>query len=70
MDFLGIGAGELLLILVLGILIMDPGKLIEMTKSLGKFKRKVNTTCTDLVSGVKNELDSVQKIPAGDTDKK
>ena len=46
MDFLGMGWGEILLILVIALLLWGPGKVIEISRSLGKtvsaFKKALN----------------------------
>jgi TatA/E family protein of Tat protein translocase len=46
MDFLGMGWGEILLILVVALLLWGPGKVIEISRSLGKtvsaFKKALN----------------------------
>jgi sec-independent protein translocase protein TatA len=62
MDFFGIGGGELLLILVLALLIMEPGKLVGFAKNLGGLSRKAKKTSAELISGFKKEL-GVDKNP-------
>jgi TatA/E family protein of Tat protein translocase len=61
MDFMGIGLGELLLILVIAFLAFGPGKMIEISRSLGKTVRAFKKAAGDLTSQVSKELDEQKK---------
>ena len=64
MDFLGIGWEEILLVLVVALLIFGPGKIVEISRSLGKtvhaFKKAANEFSTQLTM----ELDKPKKEPS------
>ncbi len=57
MGFFGIGAGELILILILALIIWGPGKLPEIARTLGRTVRALKKTTFDLTSQVTKELD-------------
>ena len=57
MDFFGIGTGELILILVLGLILLGPKKLQEVARMLGKANRVVRKLGSDLSVAIKQELD-------------
>ncbi len=56
MDFFGIGAGELLLILVLALIIWGPGRLPEIARTLGKTMRTLRKATYDLTSAFTREI--------------
>ena len=56
MDFLGIGIGELLLILVVILIIWGPGKLPEIARTLGKTVRALKKVTFDLTAEVTREV--------------
>lgn len=61
MDFMGIGFGELLLIVVIAFLAFGPGKMIEMGRSISKTVRGFKKAAADLTSQVGKELDEQKK---------
>jgi sec-independent protein translocase protein TatA len=61
MDFMGIGFGELLLILVIAFLAFGPGRMIEISRSLGKTVRAFKKAAGDLTSQVSKELEAQKK---------
>lgn len=61
MDFMGIGFGELLLILVIAFLAFGPGKMIEISRSIGKTVRSFKKAAGDLTSQVSKELEEQKK---------
>lgn len=61
MDLFGIGAGELLLILVLALIIWGPGKLPEIARTLGKMVRTLRKATFDLTSEMTKEIDEGKK---------
>jgi sec-independent protein translocase protein TatA len=61
MDFIGIGFGELLLILIIVFLVFGPGKMIEISRSLGKTVRAFKKAAGDLTSQVSKELEEQKK---------
>ena len=64
MGFLGIGTWEILLILILALIILGPGKLTEVARTLGKTVRAIRKASTDLTTAVTRELDVTQNDPS------
>lgn len=62
MDFFGIGAGELILILVLALIIWGPGKLPEIARTLGKTVRTLRKATFDLTNEITKEIDAEKKV--------
>ncbi len=63
MDFFGIGPWEILLILVLALIIMGPGKIPEIARTLGRTIRAIKKASADLTTAVTRELDSAKGEP-------
>lgn len=61
MEFFGVGAGELLLILVLALIIWGPGKLPEITRTLGRATRVLKKATHDFTTEVTKEIDREEK---------
>ena len=61
MDFLGIGWGEILVILLVVLLIWGPGRLIEISRTLGKTVNTLKKAAGDLNAQVEKELDDQKK---------
>lgn len=61
MEFLGMGMGEILLILVVGLIILGPGKIPELARTLGKLVRALRKTTFDFTTAVTQELDKAEK---------
>ncbi len=57
MDFFGIGAGEILLILVIALIIWGPKRLPEIARTLGRITRTLKKASYNLTSQVTRELD-------------
>lgn len=57
MDFFDIGAGELLLILVIALIVMGPGKIIKFSQELGKMVHSFRKASSELNSQITRELD-------------
>lgn len=68
MDFMGIGAGEIILILVVVLVIFGPGKLISIARSLGKLAYTIRKTASEMSSQVSKELEN-DKPPFSETKK-
>lgn len=56
MNFLGIGPGELLLILILALIIFGPRRLPEIGRALGKSIREFRQTSEELTEQFREEL--------------
>jgi sec-independent protein translocase protein TatA len=63
-DFLGIGFGEVLLILVVALIIWGPGRIVEIGLKMGKLARNLRRATFDLTSQVTRELDIEDKKEA------
>jgi len=61
MDFFGIGTGEVLLILVIALIVMGPGRVVEVGRTLGKVTRYLKKATFDLTSEVTRELESKEE---------
>jgi Tat protein translocase TatB subunit len=61
MDFFGIGPGELLLIIIVALIFVGPGKIAEIGKVLGKTVRAIRKASTDFTSAVSREIDAEEK---------
>ena len=63
MGFLGIGPWEILLIIILALIVLGPGKMTDFARTLGKTVRAVRKYSTDLTTAVTRELDKAQEEP-------
>ena len=61
MDFLGIGGGELLLILIIVLILWGPDRLVEISRSLGKTVHAFRKASSDLTNQVARELEDQEK---------
>ncbi len=61
MDFLGIGWGEILLVLVVALLIWGPGKIIEISRSMGKAMRAFKKEAHEFAIRASQELEEQKK---------
>ncbi|HEX7475755.1 MAG TPA: twin-arginine translocase TatA/TatE family subunit [Dehalococcoidales bacterium] len=61
MDFLGIGFGEILLILVIILLVFGPGKMIEISRSIGKTVSAFKKAASEMTNQVSKELEEQKK---------
>jgi sec-independent protein translocase protein TatA len=64
MGFLGIGTGEIVLILVLAIIILGPGKISEVAKTLGRTLRAIKKASADLSTAVTREMETPSDNPS------
>jgi len=63
MGFLGIGPWEILLIIILALIVLGPGKLNDFARTLGKTVRAIRKYSTDLTTAVTKELDVTREEP-------
>ena len=61
MDFLGIGSGELLLIVVIALILWGPGRVVEMSRAAGKLIHNIRKEAGELTSQITRELDDQKK---------
>lgn len=62
MDIFGIGANELIVILLLAGIILGPERLARTARELGKFIRNVKNYFSALTDELKTELDVLDEI--------
>ncbi len=55
MDLFGVGIPELLIILVVALLVLGPGKTVDMARSAGRMLGEVRRAFTDLSAAVEDE---------------
>jgi len=70
MEFFGMGTLEILVILLVALIVVGPGKLVEVGKTLGKIARTLRRASFDLTSEVSKELDLENKNSKPTQDKK
>jgi len=63
MDFFGIGGWEALLIIVIAVIVLGPGKVVEFGRTLGKISRSLKNATTNLTAQVTKELQDQEKKP-------
>ncbi len=66
MDFFGIGPGELLLILVVALIVLGPGRLPEVARNLGKMVREFRKATSEVTREFTLEVEkeeSKSKLP-------
>ncbi|MFO8102040.1 MAG: twin-arginine translocase TatA/TatE family subunit [Dehalococcoidia bacterium] len=61
MDFFGIGPAEVLLILIVGLIALGPGKLPHIARNLGKGMTAFKKATMDLTTQVSEEFREMQK---------
>lgn len=61
MDFLGIGWGELILIIIIALIFLGPGKIVEFSKTLGRAVRAIKKVSSDFSSTVTKEMEAEEK---------
>ena len=61
MDFLSIGMGEVLLILLVALIIWGPGRIVEIGRTLGKTVRTLRKASLDLTTQITKELELEEK---------
>lgn len=61
MDFLGMGGWEILLVLIVAVIIWGPGRLVEISRSLGKMVRVIRKATNELTLQITKELEEQEK---------
>ncbi|OGO31934.1 MAG: twin arginine-targeting protein translocase TatB [Chloroflexi bacterium RBG_16_56_11] len=70
MDFFGIGGWEILLILIVVLIVVGPGKLPEIARTIGKTMRAIRKASSDITTTVTRELEATQNEPPSHIPKK
>ena len=63
MEFFGMGAMEILLILIVGFIVFGPGKLPQLARDLGKGLRTFKKAASDLTAEVTREFQELEEDP-------
>jgi len=58
MNFMGMGPAELVLILIIAVIVLGPGKLPEVARALGKTMREFRSISSGFQNELRKELDS------------
>ena len=58
MNFMGMGPGELVLILVIALIVLGPGKLPEIAQTVGKTVRQIRAISDGFQAELRKEIDS------------
>ncbi|HEY33700.1 MAG TPA: twin-arginine translocase TatA/TatE family subunit [Dehalococcoidia bacterium] len=61
MDFVGIGAQEILMILLVAILVIGPNRIVEVGRTIGKVSRAIKKASIDFTSAVSKEMEQEEK---------
>ena len=61
MDFLGMGMGEILLVILVALIIWGPGKLPEIARTVSKAVHTLRQTTSDITSQITKELDETEE---------
>ena len=61
MDLFGMGIGEILLVLLVALIIWGPGKLPQISRTLGKWVSTFRKASLDLTTQVKRELEEEER---------
>lgn len=70
MDFFGIGGWELLLILVIAVIVMGPGKIVGVARTLGKITHALKKASSELTSQITKELEDKERKPPPESKEK
>ena len=63
MEFLGMGMGEVLVILLVAIVVMGPRRITEVGRTMGKIVGSLRRATFDLTAQVRKELEEQDKEP-------
>ncbi len=61
MDFFGLGTGEILMIIIVALMLFGPGKIVEISRTLGKVVRNLRKITADITTAVTKEIDLAEK---------
>ena len=71
MELFGMGGMEILLILVVVLIVLGPGRIVEIGRTLGRITRTLRKASFDLTSAVTKEIEGQEKEePPEATEKK
>jgi sec-independent protein translocase protein TatA len=61
MDFLGIGGGEILVILLVVLLLWGPNRIVEISRTLGKTVHSFRKAASDISTQISREVEEQKK---------
>jgi sec-independent protein translocase protein TatA len=61
MEFFGIGPWEVLLILIVALIVVGPGKIPGIARTMGRTVRAIRRASSELTTAVTRELDAAEK---------
>jgi Sec-independent protein translocase protein TatA len=61
MDFMSIGAQEILMILLVAILVVGPTRIVEVGRTIGRITRAIKKASIDFSSAVSKEMELEEK---------
>jgi sec-independent protein translocase protein TatA len=61
MDFLGIGGWEIFLIIIVALLLWGPGRIVEISRTLGKIISNLKKTTSELTAQLTTDLEEQKK---------
>jgi Sec-independent protein translocase protein TatA len=61
MEFFGIGFFEIVVVLIIGLLLIGPDKIVEVAKTLGRISRTLKKASSDLSAQITRELEEEKK---------
>jgi Sec-independent protein translocase protein TatA len=64
-DFLGIGFGEFVVILIIGLLILGPGESVNFARKLGRLLNKLKSATSEITSQITREIDEQKSSVKG-----
>lgn len=72
MDFLGMGPWEILLVLIIAIIFLGPGKIVDFARTLGKWIRAIRRAGNDFTAAVTREVEKAdqEQPPSPDKEEK
>lgn len=61
MDFLGVGPWEILLVFIIALIVVGPGKIPEIARTLSRIVRATRRITADFTTAVVREMDTPEK---------
>jgi Tat protein translocase TatB subunit len=62
MDFLGIGGWEIFLIIIVALFLWGPGRIVEISRTLGKIVGNLKKMTSELTTQITQELDVSKEL--------
>ncbi len=62
MDFLGVGGWEIFLIIIVALFLWGPGRMVEISRTLGKIVSNLKKMTSELTTQITEELDVAKEL--------